>query len=192
MIQDISTLVLIVLLATWFALSVLGQIGVRNPSSRFQRIRRWDWFGLIPIWTFFAPRPSWTDYHLLYRDRLMDGNLTPWTEVVLIEQRRWWHIVWNPGKHERKALIDFVRTFTREVGRLKNKIVQTDLELSGCTAAQLPASIFMSSPYIALLHVVCHLPRLSKAHSTQFLIMKMDAVDSGDPSALILSAFHEL
>lgn len=177
---------LVALLAGWFVLSILGQIEVAEPDSRFQRLRRRDWFGLIPVWTFFAPRPAWTDYHLLYRDRLADGDMTPWTEVVAVEPRRLRHAVWNPGKHSRKAVIDMVRTLTKELEQAKRRADARGEEW------KVPARIFTSLPYVAILHLVGNLPRLSGAECTQFLIMKRDAAGPDDPGVMMLSALHQL
>lgn len=42
-----------------------------------------DVFGLIPVWTFFAPNPGMTDYYLLYQDRLPAGSFDNWRRVEL-------------------------------------------------------------------------------------------------------------
>jgi hypothetical protein len=176
---------------TWLVISVVGQINVSEPHSVFQRARQWDLFGLIPIWTFFAPRPAWTDYHLLYRDRLGDGTMSPWTEVVPAIKRTPIQALWNPGKRERKAIIDIVRTLTREIQSARVELGE-EFQFAGRTAQHLPAMICTSLAYLALLHVVSRIPRLGTASETQFLVMQTDPAESGEPEVLILSAFHSL
>jgi hypothetical protein len=193
--------VLIAALAAWFALSVLGQVAaVRwrapflRPLEALRGLRKYDLFGLIPLWTFFAPRPAWTDFHLLYRDRLADGTLTPWTEVMAIEARRWWHFAWNPRKHERKAVIDVVRMLSR-------RLFSTDRASWSAAIVpltddkpwvEIPPGVHTSLPYLAILHMVSNLPRLGASDATQFLIMIADAARSGEPTVMMVSALHEL
>src|SRR5690348_12432463 len=55
----------------WFILSILNQFGF----AWFDKITRHDHFSLLPLWTFFAPNPGQSDYHLIYRDRKTDGSL---------------------------------------------------------------------------------------------------------------------
>lgn len=186
MLRHLPEALLIAFLAGWLAVSVLGQIRVADPDSRFQRLRHRDFCGLIPVWTFFAPRPAWTDYHLLYRDALEDGGTAPWSEVAVVKPRRLWHAVWNPDKHARKAVIDMVRTLTKELEAAKRRIEAQGKEW------KVPGQIYTSLPYVALLNLVSNLPRLGGSTATQFLIMKRDAAGSGEAEVMMLSAFHHL
>ena len=202
----------------WFFLSVLGQAqATQRHRSRFQWVRRWDWFNLIPTWTFFAPRPAWTDYYLLYRDKLTDGRLTPWTEVILIQDRRWWHFLWNPAKHERKALVDMVRMLARHPALLlkqqraaveeRRKLPSTAATMGKTLSIKsrlrrrfvpLPREIMCSMPYLLLLTVVSSQPRLAGASvATQFALLRTDAplrfsAVAAEPAIALVSPFHEL
>jgi hypothetical protein len=188
---SISETLLGVVLALWLVVSVLGQIDVEHPDSRFQRLRTFDPFGLIPVWTFFAPRPAWTDYHLLYRDILPDGHATAWTELFTVRPRRVGHIFWHPDKHCRKALIDLIRTFTKELELVAgSRAGGNDPELP--PTAELPASLFMSLSYLTILQAVSSAPRFGSAVSTQFMILKHDRAASPTPKAMLVSAVHEL
>src|SRR3954470_12564692 len=91
-------------LGGWFVVAVLNQFRFRW----FDRVRRRDRLYLLPAWTFFAPNPGRSDYHLVYRDRRRDGSLTDWREVPLGAPRRPYSCVWNPRKRARKALSDIV------------------------------------------------------------------------------------
>ncbi len=187
--MGVGEILLAVVLVAWLAISALGQIDVEHPDSRFQRLRTRDPFGLIPVWTFFAPRPAWTDYHLLYRDILPDGRATAWSELFAIEPRRLTHAVWHPGKHCRKAVIDLVRTYTKELELVAGSGGE-DGELP--PTEQLPATLFLSLSYLTLLQAVSSAPRFGAAVSTQFMVLKHDRVDSPAPRAMLVSAVHTL
>lgn len=176
--------------ATWFLVSILGQVNVVDPRSRFQRMRRYDVFGLIPVWTFFAPRPAWTDYHLLYRDLLDTGEVTAWSEVVTVPKRRSLHAVWNPDKHTRKAVIDLIRTFTKELEHVARGAGIPDGTLP--TAAQLPARILTSMSYLSLLSAASAQPHFGNPRATQLLVMKRDPTPGARPRAMLVSPFHQL
>jgi hypothetical protein len=92
--------------AGWLAATVLAHV----PSQRMAFwIRRFDHAALIPIWTFFAPRPGTQDQVLVVRDVLRDGLVTDWRLVV---QPRPPHIlvraIWNPEKRLDKLVNDCV------------------------------------------------------------------------------------
>jgi hypothetical protein len=159
-------------MAAWFLASVLGQL----PFPRIERMRRWDLCGLVPYWNFFAPHPGTRDFHLLYRDRLADGTVTPWTEVPLCDARRWWHAAWNPVKREKKALFDVT------VQLLKEALQTPRTEL-----------LQVSVPYLVLLTFVSALPRPAAATGTQFLLMvSPGSVDDPVPEPMFTSALHAL
>lgn len=159
-------------MAAWFLASVLGQLPLRLTA----RLRRWDLCGLIPYWNFFAPRPGTSDFHLLYRDRLPDGTVTPWTEVPLCDSRRWWHVAWNPVKREKKALFDVA------VQLLKEALEAPRTEL-----------LQVSVPYLVLLSFVSALPRAVAATGTQFLVMLSPGrAPDGAPEPVFTSALHGL
>ena len=153
----------------WLAISIFVYV-----PSLTKRIRRWDSFGLVPQWNFFAPNPARHDFHLLFRDQLQDGTMTEWTEVASIAQRPNWGIVWNPRKRRNKALFDAV----------------TDLAMH--VKDSLPA-IELSIPYLTLLNYVSGLPRFAGARFTQFLIMRSGSSDQGQkPELFYLSKLHAL
>ena len=140
------------------------------PYAR-DAIRRLDPFGLLPEWRFFAPVPGRSDYYLLYRDELGDGATTAWREVVLERPRRWCYPVWNPGRRERKALVDLVADLgsATEDGRVSP----------------------LSLPYLSLLWAVSELPRAPSARSRQFMLMASTGARAR-PEPIFCSARHTL
>jgi hypothetical protein len=159
------------LLAAWFGVSAVAQL----PGVWARRIRAWDSFGVIPHWSFFAPTPGRTDPHLLYRDRLADGALTSWTEIPLIEPRRWQHVVWNPLRRDKKALFDVVQL-------LNLQFQQTA-----------PEAIVLTIPYLLLLNHVSGLPRPAVCVGTQFMLVESHGFGSAErPERRMLSSWHSL
>jgi hypothetical protein len=83
-------------------------------------------FGLIPIWTFFAPNPGMTDYYLLYRDRLPDGSLDNWRKVELKQSENGFRLaLWNPTKRNHKALSDMVSSLIRLANHRRSEALVT-------------------------------------------------------------------
>lgn len=159
-------------LTAWLAASLLGQI--EHPACQW--VRRWDGFGLIPSWRFFGPNPVRTDAHLLFRDRLPDGTFTLWREVPILQPRRAWRGVWNPGRRQEKALSDAQKSLLRQS--------TGDRDLS---------VLQISLPYLLLLNHVADLPRLEEVAATQFALMSTrgECADE-EPRFLFLSNLHPL
>lgn len=107
------------LLSLWFSLSVAYQ--VRWISSR---LGRYDPFGLLPKWTFFAPNPGTNDHHVIFREcRASDDLSEPvaWQQhSELISQWKELEIaafdcpniplVWHPSRRVSKVLSDLVNS----------------------------------------------------------------------------------
>ena len=169
MFQKGAEVVLIVLFAAWFLISLVSLV----PSWR-NHIRRYDRLTLIPEWKFFAPNPGQWDYYLVYRDQLPDGNVTDWTEVAVDAPRAWWNVIWNPAKRGNKALTDCVVLLAKHL------------------AAQDPA-IEASVPYLTLLNHISSFPRLGGTEYTQFALIQFHARGSQEePELLFSSALHSL
>src|ERR1043165_8847499 len=91
----------IVILGLWLLVSALHQLKYRGFVSV---LKRHDHFALVPAWSFFAPNPGTTDLHLLYRDKLLDGNITLWRQVRLHSSFE--RCFWNPDKRLQKGIAD--------------------------------------------------------------------------------------
>jgi hypothetical protein len=155
----------------WLLLSVLCQ--ARCALTR--RIRSYDLASLIPMWSFFAPVPGTCDYYLLYRDELSDGSLADWREVSLCEDRRPWHLVWNPRKREKKVLFDLTSALMEDVRSGAIEVIQ------------------LSVPYLAILTYISSVPSLYSSRSIQFLVMMTDEASVGStPEPIFTSRFHPL
>ena len=170
MLQEVYVVVVVGVLMLWLVCSVVVQF---SPTW-FQFIERHDLFMLLPRWTFFAPRPGMSDYHLLYRDQLEAGRLSDWTEIPITEERKTYSFLWNPEKKSKKILSDVVASL---------------LQL-GTTDGIL---LMYSLPYLILLNVVVHHDQKRASLKRQFVVVEKFGND-GIPTITVLltSAFHPL
>jgi len=153
----------------WFLLSLLVLVPKFRPAVR-QRFLSF----LVPEWKFFAPNPAQGEYHLLFRDQLEDGSVTPWTEVTFPRNRRWWNVAWNPDKRANKALFDAIVGLASEVISSSEGLV---------------ASI----PYLTLLSYVSGLSRFSTPTYTQFMVLHdFSSFMHREPALVFSSELHSL
>ncbi|HET6360746.1 MAG TPA: hypothetical protein VFH11_01665 [Gemmatimonadota bacterium] len=162
-----------VVFGIWLGLSVLHQF----PHGRWiRRIKRFDRFGVLPDWTFFAPTPIVSDYRFLYRDMSGDGTLTSWKEITY-RNTSLLRSVWHPERRIQKGLNVSVASLVRRAiaaGRFEKRRL---LEVS----------------YLLILNFVEKQPRDFRAVKRQFLIAQTRGVESDDnPHIMFLSAFHVL
>lgn len=159
----------------WFVLSVASQVW-QSPRLRFPWL---DALGLIPQWTFFAPRPGMHDVHLLYRDRLRDGRVTRISYIPMIEARRLSHAIWYPRKYRNKVLADVVISLGRQIAELKR--AERDIRI-----------LMLSPSYLMALHLVMQMPRPVDAQARQFILAQHRSLGSDpDPHLLFMSNFHQ-
>ena len=146
------------LLATILLASVLNQLPIRS----WQRIvARYDPWTLLPFWGFFGPKPAYAGVHLIFRDR-RNSHWTAWQEVA-IPASNGWRWLWNPARHERKALFDLVNCLAlaaQDIGD-PDKVVLTKghLGLLSCVIAQPRVHDDVSGCQFALVEAVGHAPR---------------------------------
>lgn len=161
------------LLAGWFIVSVLAQlfdgVGTRVPFA--------STFGLIPSWKFFAPRPRMHDMHLLYRDRFTNQTGTLCC-VDTIEDRRWYHLVWNPKKFHNKMFNDIAASLRSSLRYIESEDLDTRI-------------IMLSTPYIVMLHQVMRIPHRPDAEARQFIIATDKSFEEDpDHKIVFISEFH--
>jgi hypothetical protein len=167
----VSTGVIVGFFSLWFVLSVLNQFG---RGALIRPIKRRDALSLIPVWTFFAPRPGVTDYHVLFRDRGRDGRCGPWHEVQP-DQSRWLKGLWNPEKRVRKGTTDVCNMLMR------------------LPIAKLGKKVYLQVPYLTLLHHVCEEPRTEVSFLRQFAVVRTFGLGSTrEPHVVFVSAPHRL
>ena len=94
----------VALLGAWLVLTIINQLNLRW----MRHIKALDFMLLIPRWTFFAPDPGLSDFHLSYRTIAADGTPSAWEEIDLIARRTALSAIWNPDKRVTKAVIEVV------------------------------------------------------------------------------------
>ncbi|NIY69005.1 hypothetical protein [Streptomyces malaysiensis] len=173
--RDVPRHGLYALFGVWLSLTVVRQF----PSPWANRIcHRVDPTStMLPISTFFAPRPGDTDSHLLVRDKLADGTVTAWEEYPLIAKRSLRHMVWHPGRRAEKALFDVFNEL-RQTLHTEQRIEELQLTV----------------PYLIVLNFVTnHCAHDPAAEKTQFLLATSGGYDVDDePRGVLTSAFHDL
>lgn len=155
------------ILLIWAVLSVFCQWDTRLSSW----IRSYDFFGLIPRWSFFAPNPVSQDSYLYYRDH---GHLGagPWRRAFQGEVRHILDSFWNPLRREEKAISDamfHVLNQSREVSSARLQI---------------------STSYLSVLSFVCSLPREDGFIARQFMFARQSPGQK--PYPVFVSNIHSL
>ena len=176
MLTSLLSTMVILLLVGWTAATALNQ----TPRTRrwISWLTTYDIFGLIPIWTFFAPNPGNTDVHLLYRDRAEDGSTSAWRDVPL-EKRQSAFEFWSPRRRIGKGVVDIVPDLTANTRREPR--------------APVDKKRVLGFPYLLLLNYVCHQPLDFRAEMRQFAIARTHGRETeGEPDVIFLSAFHRL
>lgn len=157
---------IVVLLAGWLLASALAQL----PWGWCQAVRRWDAFGIIPSFSFFAPNPASSDCHLLYRHLLDDGSFTRWTEAFVWRPVPW-RFLWNPDRRAEKAISDATSGLARRTDAI---------------------GVRFAVSYLLLLNYVSALPRSINAVGVQFALMGSSEYSDHDPFARFISDTHPL
>src|SRR5215210_3051032 len=117
-----AAVVVVIVYILWVAATVANQFHSWCPAW----LRAVDVFGLIPVWTFFAPNPGMTDYYLLYRDRLPGGSFDNWRKVELKPSENGFRLaLWNPAKRKHKALSDMVSSLIRLANQSRSEALVT-------------------------------------------------------------------
>lgn len=162
------------LFAGWFVCSILNQFNFRW----FRHVRKFDMFYLLPLWTFFAPNPGRSDFHLIYRDRRRDGSFGEWAQVPLVELRKPYSFIWNPEKRSKKVLFDTVSTCATGIA----PDARFDIR-----------PIALSISYLTILNAVVHRPAASGISHRQFVIAETTGFSrTGTPRIVLRSEFHAL
>ncbi|HVW65890.1 MAG TPA: hypothetical protein VHB01_12855 [Nitrosospira sp.] len=168
--MSLLSLLLWPLVALWLAITLLAQ------HRRFQPlINSLDGFHVIPRWTFFAPNPGVRDYHLVVRERRVDGSTTEWKSVPVYAPRPGWAWLWHPEKRSSKIMNDAIQSI---------KFLQKQGEVG---ATGLPFTM----PYLLLLRYASHtVPPEPDSTGFQIAIIESTGHDDRKLECSFLSDFH--
>jgi hypothetical protein len=168
-----AAIVVVIIYVVWGAATIANQFHSWCPIW----LRAVDIFGLIPVWTFFAPNPGMTDYYLLYRDRLPDGSFDNWRKVDLKKSENGLRLaLWNPTQRKHKALSDIVSSIVRLANNRESE------------------TLIVIVPYILILNLITSRPHSLGATGTQFMVLEHGGF-SGEPErsrVLVMSGIHRL
>lgn len=166
-------IVVVVLYVVWGAATVANQFYRWCPAW----LRALDIFGLLPVWTFFAPNPGMTDFYLLYRDRLPDGSLDNWKKVDLKRSENGLRLaLWNPAKRRQKALSDLISMLARLAHHRG------------------PEALMATVTYVLILNFITSCEHSLGTTGTQFMVLEHGGF-SGEPErsrVLVMSRIHRL
>ncbi len=147
-------LAVIFVLFSFVFLTILNQFN----NERLSYFCRKYLFGIVPQWTFFAPKPGMNDFRVSYRcflDDVADSTkLCPVFENYF--DRPDYAFFWNPQKRLKKAVFDMCIELATIITHNQKKASTIRLELS--------------LPYILILSYVSNLPEVKLYSKIQFLI----------------------
>lgn len=187
------TEVLVPTVLSFFALATIGATveSLTERSTVSDWLHRWHLKFLAPNWNFFAPHPGQWDTHLLYRDQLADGTVSPWTEVTdVTETRQRLKWVWNPSLYKAKGLFDVNQALKRHLD--DSELAETDdsSELDELQPIESDDHL-LSTQYVSLLTIVSEADHEEDAKKTQFMLMQ-SSLREDEASPEFVSNFHEL
>lgn len=170
-----------VVCATWLSLSVLRFLSMYRTGSPLQAWRRFDPLCLIPVGAFFSPGPPVVEIGLVVRSRSSDGTDTEWSLLPGSIARRWWHVVWNPGKVDYRTTVDVCRGLLSAASQMEAR-----------DAMAIPR-LQLTDEYLAVLRLVsAEVARSSpNASAVQFAVLSHDLSTDAVRTAL-LSAAHTI
>ena len=125
------------LFVAWFAASIVNQFRM----GWWVRLARYDVFGMLPKWTFFAPNPGTYDHHIVFSDRV-GGAAGEWKELLPCEVDLRWRWLWNPLRCANKGISDLAGAIARNVQATRDE----------------PLAITVSGSYLSILSVVMSQP----------------------------------
>ena len=161
-------IVIVAVLAGWFIASVLAQ-----PRNSFLLKPRWSAFrGVLPNYSFFAPKPVAFDYQIFYRVVRANGVAGEWIPIDL-PAKLFYCFLWNPQQRLKKAVHDLVKVLFRyRQGDLIKKI-------------------HTSHAYVLLLNHVKSITRPEDA-SVQFVVTQTKGFEDKEEHVLLVSHLHPL
>jgi hypothetical protein len=138
-------------------------------------VAKYDPLMFLPYWGFFAPDPGFAGNHVVYRDRVAD-DWGAWVEVPIPPRTRL-ECIWNPGRFERKALLDLMNGFAKTKD-----------------SYQEVGAVQLSLAYLAMLTWVMAQPRAdTTATARQFTVVMTEGHGSArELTVAVLSNEHPL
>ena len=168
-------------LGLWLLASVLVQASMlfrnfgRYCCKFLKHLKEWDHFGLLPCFTFFSLAPDF-DFRLLYRDKLVDGQFSPWRLIETKMSR--WKWLWNPGKRKIKALDD---------------ICHAMISMAASELRCQKTHLLTQFPYLELAYHVSGIAPAALSRQRQFMVARtFGYISDRQPEILFISPLFRL
>jgi hypothetical protein len=169
--------VIILIVTGWFLCTIIVNLNKEDCLDFLPEVL----LRFLPLWTFFAPNPASTDFHLVYRNMDNNGEISDWNDArILLEPRKVLHAIWNPYKRAPKALVDHMQILLNLYFGLKSKYKEE----------QSLNSLMLTSSYLHLLNYINHLTKEPENKSRQFAILEKSREINFQ--ILFISGFHNL
>jgi hypothetical protein len=118
-----------------------------------------------------------SDFLLIVRDLMADGQFTEWRNAPLVEQRRLRHAIYNP--HRRNAYAA--------------RLVAREFMTWWQATPRGPAAVPLNHAYLALAGTAIKAPSIPGALGRQFALVEVPAYErEGGIGVAVLSAVHRL
>jgi hypothetical protein len=158
----------LLLFALWAFISLWNQGAIVKALAERRRFSliQWDIFALIPFWAFWSISTN-RDAVLLYRDKYIDGSLTPWRNAWAVYPNCF-SFIWSPQLRKWKALEQWYF-----------------LLASVAEGKKTPTELFLSRAYISAALHVSGLRSVAETEFRQFMIARVAGFDSDEPPEIM-------
>lgn len=169
--------IIIGVLILFSLLSIAFQLRKKIP---FKRIWLIDPLGLLPNYSFFAPKPLQQDFRIVYR--VMKEEVEEeidWQEYPMYGNSNLSKMFYYPFKYYNKGMIDICMALTKEYAELKEE------ELS---------FIQISSNYLGILTILQEIlhPKTSKGKKLEFAILMTEDHPQGRKAKVTFRSFKHI
>jgi|GEM_PF-3331021 len=108
--------IIITILSSFTVLSVVYQL---KSKFNLKKIWKWDKYGIIPNYSFFAPLPLTNDFRIIYRITSNEDTKNNFEELSAYQYKNWYIFLFNPFKYYNKGLIDLCVSLMKEYKSLE-------------------------------------------------------------------------
>lgn len=100
--------------SVWLHATALSQ----TPNRSFDAARKLDRSMVtIPNWRFFAPTPAMHDNRVAYRVLFGNDEVSPWFDLYVPQDRRWFHCLLYPPRRRDKGITDLCQILLEQVSQ---------------------------------------------------------------------------
>jgi hypothetical protein len=153
----------------------------RKPLHKLLDVaKKYDFFSMIGAWNFFTPNPITVDFNLLYRDKLDNGEVGPWSGVPPFGHPQMYQALFNPFLRLNGTELDLIRDVVKFAADNKDE-KEADF-------------MVLMPQYVALLNIVNSIPAMqANVRQRQFCIVATSGtVKQGKDQVVFQSSFHPI